>query len=658
MMTNNTYSRDIVVFDTSVILHDANSIFGFDNHDIIIPLTVLDEVDKFRSLDNGVGRNARSFIRSLKKLIGEDGVLSDGVKRLETGEKLIVRFLEFGELLDVDRVLDLNKNDDRILALCMEVIADAKNVNVSLVTRDISLLAKANALRVSCFDYHIDSQVRDPNQLYTGMAELVVPGNLIDVLHDEGKFSFIDLEPEYVSSFKAHENMGVTLIDESNSSHTSLCLYKKGSFCKLVYSKGMVCNITPQNREQKIALELIMDPDISLITLTGLAGSGKTLLAVAAGIHLAVDKNMYDRLLVSRPIQPLGKDLGYLPGPQPLDAKIRTPSGWTTMGEIKIGDTISAYDGSPSVVLGVFPKGVKSVYKVSTTEGSTECCLDHLWHTTTAEERKRGKSGSVRDTKQIMETIKSTLPGKKLNSHKPRYGSIRPNHFLPRNKPIINDNPKHLLLPSYVLGSILGDGCIGASISISSVDSEIINHISDELKNSGLNCELHHVPNRISYNFSGKYLNNKPAKLVKVQNINSKEVQIYSSVGEASKELNVNSSTIGGRCAGNLTIGGYSYSFLHCKNRWTNEVKNALFKLGLSNKKAWEKFIPEDYLYRSSIEDRISLLQGLMDTDGSVKRKTGEASFTTTSLQLAKDISSLVRSLGGRSIIRSRNRIG
>jgi len=313
-INNSDYSRDIVVFDTSVILYDSNSIFGFDNQDIVIPLTVLDEVDKFRSLDNEVGRNARSFIRSLKKLMDGDGVLSNGVERLPSGEQLTVRFLEFGELLDVERVLDLDKNDDLILAVCMEVIASVPELKVSLVTKDISLFAKANVLKINCLDYQVDSQLRDPSQLYTGTAELVVPSSFVDKVYDDGKVSFIELGPEYIAGLEAYENMGITLVSETNPSHTALCLHKNGEFCKLKYAKGTVCNVTPQNREQTLAFELMLDPEVKLVTLTGMAGTGKTLAAVACGVYMTTDLSQFDRIVISRPIQPLGKDLGYLPG--------------------------------------------------------------------------------------------------------------------------------------------------------------------------------------------------------------------------------------------------------------------------------------------------------------------------------------------------------
>ena len=176
-------SHDLVVLDTSVILYDANSIYGFDGHDIVIPLVVLDEIDKFRSLDTELGRNARSFIRSLNHLRGSGGLLSDGVTRKESGEKLFVKFLVRSEITEYKNILNADKNDDMILAVCLELAEICSSTKIVLVTKDISLAAKANVLGLGCEDYHADSVVREVSKLYTGSAELIVPGSFIDSLY-------------------------------------------------------------------------------------------------------------------------------------------------------------------------------------------------------------------------------------------------------------------------------------------------------------------------------------------------------------------------------------------------------------------------------------------------------------------------------------------
>jgi PhoH-like ATPase len=305
--------KGIIVLDTSVILHDPNSIFGFEGYDIIIPMVVLGEVDKFRPLDNEIGRNARSFIRSLNDLLTEGGKFSKGVTRKETGEKIFVRVLNNTGVFN-GSTLDSNKNDDIILAACIEIVNSNKDKQVSLATKDISLSVKANTLDIRCFDYHADVQVQDASQLYTGMFDLPVPSSVVDDLYSKGKLTLDSIDCSYTKFFKVFENAGVTLVDESCESHTALCTYHNESFRRLSYDGSSICNITPKNREQVVAFDLILDPKVKLVTLTGAAGTGKTLCAIASGIHMAMNKNMYDRVVVSRPIQPLGNDLGYLPG--------------------------------------------------------------------------------------------------------------------------------------------------------------------------------------------------------------------------------------------------------------------------------------------------------------------------------------------------------
>jgi len=307
-------SHDLVVLDTSVILYDANSIYGFDGHDIVIPLVVLDEIDKFRSLDTELGRNARSFIRSLNHLRGSGGLLSDGVTRKESGEKLFVKFLVRSEITEYKNILNADKNDDMILAVCLELAEICSSTKIVLVTKDISLAAKANVLGLGCEDYHADSVVREVSKLYTGSAELIVPGSFIDSLYSKKLVPFTELDPKYVSDFVVFPNTGVTLIDEVNQQHTALSLYRDGFFHRLKYDDREIKNVAPQNREQTLAFELMLDDKIKLVTLTGCAGTGKTLCALACGLHMVMDKDMYDRIVVSRPIQPMGKDIGFLPG--------------------------------------------------------------------------------------------------------------------------------------------------------------------------------------------------------------------------------------------------------------------------------------------------------------------------------------------------------
>lgn len=310
--------KDIIVVDTSVILHDSESIFKFRGYDIVIPLIVLDEVDKFRSLEDEKGRNARNFIRILNRF-REKGDLNKGVPVFDkpSDGNIRVKFLKEYEGLS-EFPLDMDKNDDKILAVCLRTIKDfpgyKSKPNVSLVTKDISLTVKAHVLGIGCIDYSEDRPVKNVSELYSGFTEIEVDSEIIDKVHSDGGILVEDfLAAEKISQL--YENIGITLIDSSNSAHTALVIHKNGRLNKLKYADKPIFNgIGSKNREQSFALELLMDPDVKLITLTGAAGCGKTLLAIVCALKQVYDNKVYKRLIISRPIQPLGRDIGFTPG--------------------------------------------------------------------------------------------------------------------------------------------------------------------------------------------------------------------------------------------------------------------------------------------------------------------------------------------------------
>jgi len=378
----------------------------------------------------------------------------------------------------------------------------------------------------------------------------------------------------------------------------------------------------------------------------GVPGSGKTFSLLYKALKDVLDERTpYEKIYIVRSLVQT-REIGFMPGPQPLDAKILTPRGWTTMGELKVGDYVFGRNGKPTKVLGVYPKGEKLVYKITTTENtSTECCEDHLWMTKTFEDKKRQRSGSVKTTKEIIDTLHN------------KKGKI--NHYIPRND-AIKFPKKDLPLPPYLLGAILGDGSISGSITIANTDFELLERIKNEIKK--FDCHLRPPTkngNSVQHTISTNKLKcNKPAKRIILENVTTKEKIEYYSIGDAVKELNLTKHEITQRCKNNEIIDNYEYKFLPSLNRWQNPVKDCLHKLGLEGKKSFDKFIPELYKY-SSVEDRIDLLRGLMDTDGTIKDINGGNSyFTTISEQLAKDVVELVQSLGGRATYRIRNRIG
>lgn len=612
----NTY-----IFDTSVVIADPQAIKAFPDADIVLPIVLLEEIDKLKKQPNAAGKNARIFMRMLDE-ISDKGDISAGV------------MLENNAVVRVDTT-DYSNNefgnalygDTRILA-CAYNINKSDKGNVILVSNDINLRVRGKVAGLLCQKYEVDN-VTLPD-LYTGVKAIhnnkLGKQLLEDGVIDEEKIECLPNE------FIVFADKGGNEIAKGR---------KKGNKIKLV-SKTYPWGITPRSSEQEMAIDLIIDPKIPLVTFIGAAGTGKSLISLGAGLELVINKKMYDKLVIYRPIQAVGGEIGFTPGPQPYDAKILTPDGWTTMGQIKTGSFVIGRDGKPTKVIGVFPKGTKSIYKITTTDGTqTECCEDHLWHTQTFENKKRQKPGSVKTTKEIINTL-ITKNGK-------------PNHYLPRNE-AIQFPQKELPLKPYTLGAILGDGHIGDTVCmiITDDDIEILDKVNKEIQDLGV--QLNKRPGTIVYNFAGNLFNNKPAKQVKVTNILTNNSTIYNSIGLASQASNIKRGSLDYICKKNKIINKFKYEFLDCTIRWTNPIKNILHNLGLEHKLAWDKFIPDQYKY-STIEDRIELLRGLMDTDGTIK-ETGEASFATTSKQLALDIIEVVRSLGGRATLCERNRIG
>lgn len=398
--------------------------------------------------------------------------------------------------------------------------------------------------------------------------------------------------------------------------------------------------LKPKTQNQAELIRIIAENTITLAL--GPAGCGKTKISVAYGIEKLLIGD-FKRLVITRPVVEAGPSMGYLPGPQPLDAKLATPNGWKLMGDVRVGDSVIGRDGVSTKVLGVYPKGKKDVYQITTTDGTTtECCLDHLWLTKTAEERKRNKEGKVRSTKEILDTIEN------------KNGKI--NHFLPRNEPVQYEKQNLPIMP-YTLGVLLGDGHIGNNICFASADEEIVERVKHEVESMGITIsECKRNSKCKAYNLYFESDCKKTHRKISLTNLESQETVVCERIRDASQFLGIKEGMVKDRCRRKVTMNNTKYEFLPLEKKWASRLKNTMEDLGLQGKKSHEKQIPDMYKY-SNVEDRISLLRGLMDTDGSVK-KNGEANFTTTSKKLAEDVVEIVRSLGGRAKLRCRNRIG
>ena len=392
-----------------------------------------------------------------------------------------------------------------------------------------------------------------------------------------------------------------------------------------------------KNEQQRKAWQTIEQNEITF--LIGPAGSAKSFISSAYSCSSILTKRQ-QKILLTRPIVESSHGLGYLPGCQPLTQQVLTTSGWTTMGEIKIGDKVIGRDGMPTEVLGIYPKGEKDTYKVTTFDGtSTICCADHLWYTQTREEKNKKQQGKVRVTRDIISDLENGVK-----------------HFLPRNEPVHFDK-KELSIAPYTLGVLLGDGTYSdGHVRFASADQEIVDRVNDEIKPLGLYCQQakKQYSQAWSYTLSSLEGYRQGAKPVKITEIDTSNTYYFSTNREAMKFTNCKQRTLFTRVSCGATVDGYKYE----KNGepWVNPVFNCLRNHDLLGKKAWDKFIPDDYKY-SSVQDRIDILRGLLDTDGSARKRIGDqVNFYTTSLRLAEDVIEIVRSLGGKAKLRSRDR--
>jgi PhoH-like ATPase len=294
--------RKNFVLDTNVLLHDPRAIFHFTDNTVIIPIYVLEEIDHFKKELSERGRNAREVARRLDEFRNNGAHLSDGVK-LDGGGRLMVA-LATRELPPAIRTSQIV--DNFILGVALEVRDRDLQTPTILVTKDVNLRIRADALGLTAEEF--DAEKIDIEELYSGNGEVEVGGTQVDQFYSEGS---LPLEPNGFFS-----NQYLLLRDRENPSHTALGRYDGPSkrVSQIKKLREGVWGIRPRNKEQHYALDLLLNDDIKLVTLVGKAGTGKTLLAIAAGLQKCVEESVYQKLLVSRPIFPLGKDIGFLPG--------------------------------------------------------------------------------------------------------------------------------------------------------------------------------------------------------------------------------------------------------------------------------------------------------------------------------------------------------
>ncbi len=296
--------KKIFVLDTSVILYNHSALSSFDDNDVVIPITVLEELDNFKKGNDIKNFEAREFIRILDKL-SYNFTLRDWIPINGKGKgKFKVEMIERTESVDARKVFDENKADHRILNAALTTAEQNPGRRVVLVTKDINLRLKAKSLNIPAEDYET-GKIKDVDSLYSGKSVIEdVDPDVIDKLYDEGY-----CRPKDIGERKPIPNHYFILKSVKNS---ALVYFNPRNKLIERIEKRQTMRITPRNAEQVFALHAIMNSDVKLVTLQGIAGTGKTLLALAGAMDL---RRNFKQIYLARPIVPLSnKDIGYLPG--------------------------------------------------------------------------------------------------------------------------------------------------------------------------------------------------------------------------------------------------------------------------------------------------------------------------------------------------------
>lgn len=302
------------ILDTNVLLSDSNSLFGFEEHDLVLPLIVLEELDRHKDRQDEVGRNAREVVRKLADLTKINKDFKAGVplgKNLGTLRILSIEdiFSENGSvtLHKLPMEMEARKSGDNTIAqFCVNYIEKEQNSQIVLVTRDTILRLKAQALGIVCEDYRKFNVATSVNSLYSGVKTIEREDIVVADFYKNNEQFFLpkDIEEElYPNQF---------LVLKNGQQSGMARFITKG---EPVLPVGEIkSKIQPRNKEQEFARDLLFDESVKLVTLAGKSGCGKTLLAIDAGLEQVLNKRRYRSLVICRPVMPVGKDIGFLPG--------------------------------------------------------------------------------------------------------------------------------------------------------------------------------------------------------------------------------------------------------------------------------------------------------------------------------------------------------
>jgi PhoH-like ATPase len=304
-------TKKYYVLDTNVYLTDYRAIYSYGTNDIIIPLIVLEELDKSKKRANGVGVNARSIIRILDEIRCK-GSFQKGI-RIRKGCGLIYTMSpNLGELPEAYLP---SIPDHQIIATALTAQKIYSNRKIIVVSNDINLRIKCDAIGISAESYKTEKVIEQRSELYSGFSKFLVDDQIIDRFYSGNKVFLGDIIEDKNPFFP---NQFIMLVSSSNEKKTAITRFinEHAEFKKIPDRKEEDgWGIAPKNKEQNFALDLLLDPEVPVVSLIGKAGSGKTLCAIAAGLQQVMgEQSPYNRLIISRPVMPMGKDLGYLPG--------------------------------------------------------------------------------------------------------------------------------------------------------------------------------------------------------------------------------------------------------------------------------------------------------------------------------------------------------
>jgi len=314
-------AKKTYVFDTSVCLTDSKCIYNYGNNDIVLPLKVLEEIDNHKKRQDTVGVNARMIIRELDDLRAK-GSLQDGV-RIAKGKGILK--VDTHSVQDLPSDLSPEVADHVIISTALKQKNSNTGRKTILVSRDINMRVICDSIGLLCEDYTENQVIKKESELYSGFSTILVDDQVVEQFYDGDK---IFLDPEEHPG--ALVNQFTMLVSSSNEKKTALCRFTgyQSPLSAVMHYKDGLWGVKARNKEQMFALDLLMDPDVEVVSLIGKAGSGKTLMAIAAGLEQVVSninvknklkndtycRTPYKRLVVSRPVMPMGKDIGFLPG--------------------------------------------------------------------------------------------------------------------------------------------------------------------------------------------------------------------------------------------------------------------------------------------------------------------------------------------------------